>query len=163
MTNLELLDVSHNRLTRIDQIGFMLNLRILNISGNSNLTKLPTQLTTCDSLVDIVLDNESILYPPVDVISRGTADILKYLLEHNGSHEEQTATAINAHAQNIKKTTAHMLEIERGKDVVHELNTVNEKYSREKVHQNVRLSHIISNYHKKFVLHWYRLTIQRNT
>lgn len=116
----------------------MPNLRILNISGNSNLTKLPIQLTTCDSLVDIVLDSESILYPPSDVINRGTADILKYLLEQNGPHEEQSATDVNITAQNIKKTTAHMLEVERGKDVVRELNTANDKYSREKVHKNVR-------------------------
>lgn len=136
LTNLELLDVSHNRLTRIDQIGFMPHLRILNITGNDNLTKLPTQLTTCDSLVDLVLDADHILYPPADIIERGTAEILKYLLERNGGPHE--VTFINSatkpmNAQAIKQSTVNMLEVERGRDIVRELNTTNEKYSREKV------------------------------
>ncbi|XP_031622109.1 E3 ubiquitin-protein ligase LRSAM1-like [Contarinia nasturtii] len=121
LTNLELLDVSHNRLTRIDQIGFMPNLRILNITGNENLTQLPNQLTTCDSLMDIVLDPQYILYPPANVIECGTAEILKYLLEHNGFETKP--------AQNIKRTTAKMIEIERGRDVVREWNNTNDKHS----------------------------------
>lgn len=115
----------------------MSNLRILNITGNTNLTKLPPQLTTCDSLCDIILDVEHILYPPTDVIERGTAEILKYLLERNdGPHEE--ITLINSaikpmNAQSIKQSTVNMLDVERGRDIVREMNTTNEKYSREKV------------------------------
>lgn len=135
LTNLELLDVSYNRLTRIDQIGFMPNLRILNITGNVNLTKLPIQLTTCDSLTDLIFDTEYILYPTNDIIERGTIEILKYLLEQNGPHEETQPM------KNIKQTTANMLDVERGRDIVRELNSTNEKhscsandkYSREKV------------------------------
>lgn len=133
LTNLGLLDVSHNKLKRIDQIGFMPNLRILNISGNANLTKLPIQLTTCDSLVDIVLDAEFILYPPADVIESGTAEILKYLLERNGPHEVNLINSMSKPAQNIKQVTANMLDVERGTDIVRVLNTTNEKYSRENV------------------------------
>lgn len=114
----------------------MPNLRILNVIGNNNLTRLSAQLTTCDSLVDIVLDAERISYPPADVIERGTAEILKYLLERNdGPHEEilfnSTSKPINA--QTIKQSTVNMLEVERGRDIVRELNTTIEKYSREKV------------------------------
>lgn len=136
---MELLDISHNHLTSIDQIGFMPHLRILNITGNINLTKLPAQLSTCDSLNDIVLDGKYILYPPADIIERGTAEILKFLLEHNdGPREEKLmkitnkmATTIPIHC--VKQTTANMLNVERGCDVVRELNIANEKYSREKV------------------------------
>lgn len=150
LTNLELLDVSYNRLTRIDQIGFMPNLRILNITGNVNLTKLPIQLTTCDSLTDLIFDAEYILYPPNDIIERGTIEILKYLLEQNGPHEEtqlmnnvnkKTDANYSETMKNIKQTTANMIDVERGRDIVRELNSTNEKhscsandrYSREKV------------------------------
>lgn len=131
LTKLELLDVSHNRLKQIDQIAFMPNLRILNITGNAMLTKLPNQLTTCDSLTDIVLDAELILYPPTDVIERGTDAILKYLLEHNGPHEQTLINQLTA--ESIKRSTAHLLDVERGRDVVRELNNTNNKYTKEKV------------------------------
>lgn len=111
----------------------MPNLRILNISGNTQLTTLPIQLTTCDSLVDIILDAENILYPPNDIIEHGTRDILKYLLEHSGSHEDHFINTPNKSSQNTKRITATMLETERGRDVVRELNSANNKYSREKV------------------------------
>lgn len=140
LTNLELLDISHNHLTRIDQIGFMPHLRILNITGNINLTHLSAQLSTCDSLNDIVLDAKSILYPPPDIIERGTADILKFLLEHNDEPREETVMRITNKSaspiQCVKQTTANMLNVERGCDVVRELNIANEKYSREKVCTN---------------------------
>lgn len=133
LTNLELLDVSYNRLKRIDQIGFMPNLRVLNITGNTQLNKLPIQLTTCDSLVDIVLDADTILYPPSDIIERGTRDILKYLLEHNGANDEHFMNTLNNSSQNTKRITATLLDTERGRDIVRELNSTNNKYSREKV------------------------------
>lgn len=148
MTNLEFLDVSYNRLNRIDQIGFMPNLRILNITGNANLTKLPIQLTTCDSLCDLILDAEHILYPSNDIIECGTDSILKYLLEQNGPHEEMLMTPLNNKKsqnsdalKNVKRTTANMIDVERGRDIVREMNTTNDKhssltndkYSREKV------------------------------
>lgn len=150
LTNLELLDVSYNKLTRIDQIALMPNLRILNITGNANLTKLPIQLSTCDSLTNIVLDAEFILYPPNDVIEGGTVAILKYLLEQNGPPDDELlmnslnkkpAQNSNEQMKNVKHTTANMLEVERGHDIVREMNSTNEKhssstndkYSREKV------------------------------
>lgn len=136
---MELLDISHNQLMQIDQIGFMPHLRILNITGNQNLAKLPAQLSTCDSLNDIVLDANTILYPPADIVERGTAEILKFLLENNDGPLEETAmkitnksaTTIPIHC--VKQTTANMLNVERGLDVVRELNSANDKYSREKV------------------------------
>lgn len=80
LTNLELLDVSNNRIVQINQINCMPHLRILNISGNVKLTTLPNELSTCDSLVDLILDPEKIQYPPAAVIERGTIDILNFLI-----------------------------------------------------------------------------------
>lgn len=137
---MELLDVSHNNLTQIDQIGFMANLRILNITGNIHLTRIPAQLSTCDSLNDIVLDAKYIFYPPSEVIERGTAEVLKFLLENNdGPIEEtvlKTTNKLMKPIPSVKQTTANMLDIECGRDIVREMNTTNEKYSREKVLSN---------------------------
>ncbi|XP_058830179.1 E3 ubiquitin-protein ligase LRSAM1-like [Topomyia yanbarensis] len=79
LKKLELLDVSTNNLTTLEQITFLPNLRILNISGNVRLTKLSNQLATCDNLVDLVLDPNSIVEPPADIVNRGTNAIIKYL------------------------------------------------------------------------------------
>lgn len=56
----------------------MLQLKVLNISGNKMLKQLPVNLSTCESLIDIVFD-ESIVDPPQDVLSSGTVNILKFL------------------------------------------------------------------------------------
>ncbi|XP_055319592.1 E3 ubiquitin-protein ligase LRSAM1-like isoform X2 [Sitodiplosis mosellana] len=95
-----------------------------------------THLKT-SGLTDLVLDAEFILYPSNDVIERGTVAILKYLHEQNGPHEETLMNNSNrktvAHnsetMNNIKRTTANMLEVERGRDIVREMNTTNEKHS----------------------------------
>lgn len=79
MRNLELLDVSHNNLSEINQINCMSHLRILNIAGNPKLLTLPTALATCDSLVDIILSSETIIYPPANVVELGTLQILNFL------------------------------------------------------------------------------------
>lgn len=137
---MQLLDVSHNYLTRIDQIGFMPHLRVLNIAGNQNVKNLPAQLSTCDSLNDIVLDGCNIVYPPANVVERGTAEILKFLLENNDGPIGRDIVINDAIIKKpndpmhcVKQTTVNMLNIERGCDVVRELNATNEKYSREKV------------------------------
>lgn len=80
MRNLELLDVSHNNLTDINQINCMSHLRILNIAANPKLFTLPNELATCDSLVDIVLSSEIIIHPPANVLALGTLQILNFLI-----------------------------------------------------------------------------------
>lgn len=80
MRNLELLDISHNNITEIKQINCMSRLRILNIAENPKLVTLPNELATCDSLVDIVLSNDTIVYPPANVLALGTLQILNFLL-----------------------------------------------------------------------------------
>ena len=79
MRNLELLDISHNQLTDISEIKCMAQLRILNVTGNVKLNKLPEELSTCDSLVDIALDANLILFPPQNIIELGTLAILNFL------------------------------------------------------------------------------------
>lgn len=79
MRNLELLDISHNNLTEINPINCMSHLRILNIAANPKLLTLPNELATCDSLVDIVLSSETIIYPPANVLALGTLQILNFL------------------------------------------------------------------------------------
>uniref|UniRef100_A0A1Q3G387 Putative e3 ubiquitin-protein ligase lrsam1 n=1 Tax=Culex tarsalis TaxID=7177 RepID=A0A1Q3G387_CULTA len=79
LQKLQLLDLSSNNLTTIEPLSFMANLRILNICGNPRLTKLPNQLATCDNLVDLVLDPNTIVEPPTEVIEAGTYAIVKYL------------------------------------------------------------------------------------
>lgn len=136
LINLELLDVSYNRLRQIKEIVLMPKLRIFNICGNVELTHLPKELSTCDSLVDLVLDTEYIVYPSAKVIESGTAEILKYLLMHNDSDEAVDVLQLQkpkTTLQNMKRITANLLEIERGKDVAQEITNANDdKLTREK-------------------------------
>lgn len=61
----------------------MTHLRILNISGNIQIKELPIELSTCDSLVDLICDVDTINYPPTRILERGTLDILNYLLTNS--------------------------------------------------------------------------------
>lgn len=79
LRNLELLDVSHNRLRNITEISCMSRLQTLDISSNSDLSELPTELSTCSALVHIICTEETIQEPPRFVIERGTQAILTYL------------------------------------------------------------------------------------
>uniref|UniRef100_A0A182UE72 Uncharacterized protein n=1 Tax=Anopheles melas TaxID=34690 RepID=A0A182UE72_9DIPT len=89
LKKLELLNLSANNLATVEQLAFMTNLRVLDISGNVRLSQLPSQLATCDNLVDIVLDPEHLVNPPPDVVAGGTYAIIKYL-----STDEQTANEL---------------------------------------------------------------------
>lgn len=79
LQQLELLDVSHNELVDIRSISFMLNLRILNVSGNLKLQILPPELSTCENLHDLVFDPENIISPTSEILATGSQNILKYL------------------------------------------------------------------------------------
>ncbi|XP_052872922.1 E3 ubiquitin-protein ligase LRSAM1-like [Anopheles cruzii] len=79
LKKLELLNLAANNLSTVEQLAFMTNLRMLDISSNVRLSQLSNQLATCDNLVDIVLDTERIVYPPADVTAGGTYAIVKYL------------------------------------------------------------------------------------
>uniref|UniRef100_A0A336LWP4 CSON006581 protein n=1 Tax=Culicoides sonorensis TaxID=179676 RepID=A0A336LWP4_CULSO len=79
LKKLVLLDVSNNKLTSIQEIVVMPCLKVLNIKGNRGLKQLSTGLTTCQDLIDIVLDLDTIEEPPIEICRGGTSNILKYL------------------------------------------------------------------------------------
>lgn len=113
LVNLEHLDVSNNRLSQINQINCMPNLRILNLCGNQKLTRLPFELSTCDSLVELIFDADIVQYPPPNVSAQSTAEIVKFLLT---SERADTMTNItgngdgmqsNGHGRrSVEKTTS---------------------------------------------------------
>ncbi|XP_055836489.1 E3 ubiquitin-protein ligase LRSAM1-like isoform X2 [Episyrphus balteatus] len=84
---LEHLDVSNNNLQSISELSCMPNLQILNISGNISLRQLPTTLATCDKLCDLILDQQTIEWPSLDVISGGTENIMRFLA--TGEHSTE--------------------------------------------------------------------------
>jgi E3 ubiquitin-protein ligase LRSAM1 len=79
LRKLTILDVAHNRLSCIQPIACMPELRMLNVSGNAKLQRLPNELSTCDGLIDLVLDAAVFEYPPADVLASGTKNVLKFL------------------------------------------------------------------------------------
>lgn len=114
----------------------MPKLRILNIIGNANIRKLPVELGTCDSLVDILFDPEHIMYPPFQVIERGTADILNYLIVNGNDRNETIVEQSDQNSQpkiNIKEATVNLLNVERGIDIVNEMSSFHGKLSKEQV------------------------------
>lgn len=127
LQKLHLLDVSSNNLTTIEQLSFMANLRILNIGGNPRLVKLPNQLATCDNLVDLVLDPNTITEPPAEVIAAGTYAIVKYLstgevLCRPPSEDQQDSTKIS---------TINFINSER--DELRAAELAREKHDKEKL------------------------------
>lgn len=79
LKNLELLDISNNNIVDIRFCSFMPELRVLNVSGNTNLKTLPPELATCEKINALVFDIEHITSPNADVLATGTHNILKFL------------------------------------------------------------------------------------
>lgn len=109
LQNLELLNLSYNGLRCINQIAHMPKLRVLILNGNTILRQLPVELTTCDSLTDISIDVEYIQYPPPDVASRGTLEILRFLM--NGI---VVSTDNDMPAMQVKTITQDFIAVEKG-------------------------------------------------
>lgn len=127
LQNLVLLDVSFNGLKQIDQIVHMPKLRVLILNGNKQLRRLPVELTTCDSLTDISIDEHSIEYPPPAVTSRGTLEILQYLLTGI-----VVSTDDDTPATRIKSATQDFIAVEKGEiavepDAGHQANERNKR------------------------------------
>uniref|UniRef100_A0A8D8FLV8 E3 ubiquitin-protein ligase LRSAM1 n=1 Tax=Culex pipiens TaxID=7175 RepID=A0A8D8FLV8_CULPI len=128
LQKLQLLDLSSNNLTTIDQLSFMANLRILNFCGNPRLTKLPNQLATCDNLVDLVLDPNTIVEPPPEVIEAGTYAIVKYL--STGELLITRPPPQDQHDSRAKTSTINFINSERDDQRAAEL--AREKHQKEK-------------------------------
>lgn len=105
LRKLELLDVSSNKLTHLDPIQMMPCLKILNISQNKKLLKLPFGLATCDSLIDIILDIDTVMFPPNSITSLGTQKIIEYIMENCDSSKDQMV--------DIEKVTERFIAVEK--------------------------------------------------
>lgn len=103
------MNLSYNGLRCINQIAHMPKLRVLILNGNTILRQLPVELTTCDSLTDISIDVEYIQYPPPDVASRGTLEILRFLM--NGI---VVSTDNDTPAMQVKTITQDFIAVEKG-------------------------------------------------
>lgn len=134
LPNLEHLDVSNNLLKDLTQINCMPKLQILNITGNRDLRELPVDLSTCDSLIDIILDVEFIVHPPREICERGTRDILNFLLTGEKVMMPMVTENIDVNVpKDVLKTTVHFIETEKGEDVLRYWGSSKDKYSKEKV------------------------------
>lgn len=92
LNNLQHFDLSNNRLSEINQINCMPNLRILNISGNQKLTELPFELSTCDSLVELIFDQDVVQHPPRHISAQSTVEVIKYLLSSERAETSRIGT-----------------------------------------------------------------------
>lgn len=145
LNHLELLDVANNQLSQIQPITCMTNLRILNISGNSRLVRLPIQLSTCDSLVDIVLDADTMEWPPANVCDRGAVAILNYLATDgkNSVDPDDTCPSIKTVAESVRESPSIFISAERndGEPIVAaDSRKNNDKLYRDKLLEQERLA-----------------------
>ncbi|CAH2100029.1 unnamed protein product [Euphydryas editha] len=77
---LQVLDVSNNKLVSLNaMLGHLKSLRVLKISGNKSLNKLCPELCYAVNLVSIELDGENFTFPPPEVATKSTTEIMKYL------------------------------------------------------------------------------------
>uniref|UniRef100_A0A182RUX6 RING-type domain-containing protein n=1 Tax=Anopheles funestus TaxID=62324 RepID=A0A182RUX6_ANOFN len=134
LKKLELLNLSANNLASVEQIAFMTNLRVLDISGNVRLSQLPSQLATCDNLVDIVLDPAYIANPPADVVAGGTYAIVKYLstgeFHPDPSGKTDPDGTVSVAFDRQKATTSTFLNSERSDQLQQEL--ARDRYEKER-------------------------------
>uniref|UniRef100_A0A1B0D9J5 Uncharacterized protein n=1 Tax=Phlebotomus papatasi TaxID=29031 RepID=A0A1B0D9J5_PHLPP len=112
LRKLEFLDIAENCLQSIEQVSCMLHLRILNVRGNPGLRTISPQLATCESLVDFVLDGNTVEDPPKDVTQRGTLAILQYLA--TGLPPEGEFTVPDSPVETAVAATEDFLAGERG-------------------------------------------------
>uniref|UniRef100_A0A182KB84 RING-type domain-containing protein n=1 Tax=Anopheles christyi TaxID=43041 RepID=A0A182KB84_9DIPT len=133
LKKLELLNLSANNLATVEQLAFMTNLRVLDISNNVRLSQLPSQLATCDNLVDLVLDPEHIVNPPADVVAGGTYAIVKYLSTGEFLHDPSGNTTDHDGKTVLdqqRATTSSFLSSERNE--LRQQEQARERYEKER-------------------------------
>ncbi|PFX12750.1 E3 ubiquitin-protein ligase LRSAM1 [Stylophora pistillata] len=80
LASLQSLILQANDLRKLPpEIGNLKSLRTLNVSENSNLPGVPPTLARVRTLETIILDVNTVSFPPRDVAAEGTASIMKYL------------------------------------------------------------------------------------
>lgn len=88
LSELEILDISNNKIDEIEHIRDLKKLRSLNISENANLKKIPNQLATCFNLTEFIFDANNIIYPENDILILDIKNILKYLAKEGNINLE---------------------------------------------------------------------------
>lgn len=146
LINLEHLNVADNQLTQIKSISCMTNLRLLNIRNNIQLTQLPMQLSTCNSLVDIDLDVDLMEWPPINICQLGTRSILNYLATDGKDlidSDDMYPVMINTVTDSVKDNTKNFISAERNENnklIVNKSKISNEKLHRDKLLEQERLA-----------------------
>lgn len=85
LTRLHTLDVSHNRLVSLPAgIGQVANLQVLDLSHN-HITHLPVELGQLQCLRKLKLNGNPLVFPPQDVVRKGTPAVLGFLREKAGA------------------------------------------------------------------------------
>lgn len=80
LQNLQIFDLSKNKLQCLTpSIGKLVNLRKLNVTKNNELTELCPNLCLATNIMSIELDCEHFSFPPPEISSRGTEEIMKFL------------------------------------------------------------------------------------
>ncbi|XP_006154148.1 E3 ubiquitin-protein ligase LRSAM1 isoform X5 [Tupaia chinensis] len=84
LTQLQTLNVKGNRLKELpDSLGELRSLRTLDVSENE-VRRLPQMLAHVRTLETLSLDSSSMVYPPQEVCSAGTAAIQQFLCKESG-------------------------------------------------------------------------------
>lgn len=82
LNNLQIFDVSSNKLRVLTpSLGKLMNLRRLNITNNKDLNKLCSELCLASNLTELELDGEVFKYPPMEICTQSTEDIMRFLCE----------------------------------------------------------------------------------
>lgn len=83
LNNLRLLDVSNNKLKKLpEDIGVLSQLQILSVKGNK-LNCLPTSICKLQLLDLLECDTEGFIYPPQNIVNKGTDCLIKYICDGN--------------------------------------------------------------------------------
>lgn len=86
LEKLAILDLSNNCLKSLpENISGLIRLRILKLKGNKHLVKLPKNICRAQILELLELDCDNFVYPPAEVVQRGTEHIIKYICD--GKHQ----------------------------------------------------------------------------
>ncbi|XP_075986194.1 E3 ubiquitin-protein ligase LRSAM1-like [Anticarsia gemmatalis] len=80
MQSLQILDVSNNKLRSLtSSLGKLKCLRKLRLVDNNDLNELCPELCYATNLSSLEIDGEQFVFPPPEVATQSTADIMKYL------------------------------------------------------------------------------------
>ncbi|CAH0722483.1 unnamed protein product, partial [Brenthis ino] len=80
LESLQILDVSKNKIRTLNPaLSELKCLRCLKISNNEQLNKLCVELCLAKNLISLELDGEKFVFPPAEITTKGTQEIMKFL------------------------------------------------------------------------------------